>query len=562
LAHAEFRPQRGRQHGAASAVSMQPIRGTFLDMQYDGRLKYANNVSTALTCTQWADKVNEFGRVGIRFLIFQAVHDDRFGAYYNSSLHSVWKGQCSDVIGTVMKAAIGADIKIWLSCEFAHTDADGVTDPALMAGRRAIMTELVEEGYTSLSSFYGWYFSSEAYLTSTPACASCFPDVFMAYINTMAGWSHKLTPGAKRFVSPFGTRIATAAPNFVAQLQKLDVDVVAYQDEVGCVRDEWPQAMSKAAFTALHEAHSHPNTPALWANIESFTWETYTNNVQSALIPASFPRILSQLQAVSPLVDKVITFTAQAIYQPPPHSAMTNASWGPPNAVREWEAYTSTLGLTGSPAPSLSQQLVLAGVQGRVDHAAVGWHVSFAKDSAPDPTMAHGDLTDGLTGGQTPWDRRWVGFNPGKDAAVVLELPLDAPPLLSVGAHFLAVPPLWFTNGDHTKPVARNLTSWLPSKVQWAGSADGTTWQELGLISHTDWWAREVYDIRTEAYVQHLSGPFSSSNSDQKFRYLRMTATNAPPPWWADWYNERVKGAGGLSVGRLMVDELVVNFGS
>ena len=60
----------------------------------------------------------------------------------------------------------------------------------------------------------------------------------MSYINKMAGWSKALTPRAKRFVSPFGTRIARNTPAFVAQLQALDVDVVAYQDEVGCVRDD------------------------------------------------------------------------------------------------------------------------------------------------------------------------------------------------------------------------------------------------------------------------------------------------------------------------------------
>ena len=93
------------------------------------------------------------------------------------------------------------------------------------------------------------------------------------------------------------------------------------------MRDEWPVATSRAAFTALAKAHSYPNTPALWANIESFTWQAAPNNVTSALIPAAFPRILSQLDAVSSLVDNVITFTAQAIYQPPPKSEMTNVSW-------------------------------------------------------------------------------------------------------------------------------------------------------------------------------------------------------------------------------------------
>ena len=85
--------------------------------------------------------------------------------------------------------------------------------------------------------------------------------------------------------------------------------------------------------------------------------------------------------------------------------------------------------------------------------------------------MATGNLTDGLTGRQSPWDRKWVGFKPGQDAVVVLELPeTSGCELASLGASFLAVPPVWFIDGDRTKGVARNVTSWLPARVHWAAS--------------------------------------------------------------------------------------------
>merc|ERR1719174_17554 len=99
----------------------------------------------------------------------------------------------------------------------------------------------------------------------------------MRYINTMAQWSRSLTPHAKHIVSPYGTRFAEPSPAFVKQLQQLDVDVVAYQDEVGCIRDAFPVEDSRHAFHQLHIAHSHPGTPALWANVESFTWEGVPN---------------------------------------------------------------------------------------------------------------------------------------------------------------------------------------------------------------------------------------------------------------------------------------------
>ena len=132
----------------------------------------------------------------------------------------------------------------------------------------------------------------------------------------------------------------------------------------------------------------------------------------------------------------------------------------------------------------------LATIQGVVQHQGVGARVTFPdSDAAPDPRMSSGNLTDGLTGvrmmmllcttprlyyshykcsqchystgSQTPWDSRWVGFVPGKDAVVVVELPADVQwPLRSLAVSCLATPPLHFTDGDRTKAVARNITTW------------------------------------------------------------------------------------------------------
>ena len=549
-----------RPHGLIAdnprSAALKPIRGSFLDIQYDGRLKYANNVTLQLSCAAWEGKVDEWASMGLHYLIFQAVHDERFGAYYNSSLHKHWAGACPDAVGAIMRAAAGRDIKVWLSCEYTNTDADGVSDPILMQGRYAIMKELVAGGYTALPSFYGWYFSSEAYLTDTtesssgtrsPApssgCTACFPDAFMVYINTMSNWSETLTPSARKFVSPYGTMSATHSPAFIKQLQRLDVDVVAYQarfskytvasahssshtnitpciwndqDEVGCIRNELPVERSRAAFRNLAVAHSYPGTPTLWANVESFTWEGVPNFASSALIPAPFPRILSQLDAVTPYVENIITFTVEAIYQPPTNTAETVGAmndtqlfvgtgisfndtqlfvgsgssvqspppWGPPDAQREWGAYTKTLGAAGVPPPAAGseEQLERQIVHGGVHHAGIGWRVLYEGGTgAPDPAYASGNLTDGLTGAQSPWDQKWVGFKTGEDAVVVLELPEDTCQLQSLGVNFLAAPPVWFLDGDHSKPMPRNVTSWLPENVQWSLSSVSANGLSLSL---------------------------------------------------------------------------------
>ena len=132
--------------------------------------------------------------------------------------------------------------------------------------------------------------------------------------------------------------------------------------------------------------------------MESFTWETVTNFDESALIPAPFPRILAQLDAVSPFVEAVITFTAEAIYQPPPADAQCQLPWGPPSAVREWSAYSDSL-LANDVSPATA--LLRDAVHGAVNHAAIGWPVSYGS-APPDPQFNSGNLTDGLTGCVTP----------------------------------------------------------------------------------------------------------------------------------------------------------------
>lgn len=184
-------------------------------------------------------------------------------------------------------------------------------------------------------------------------------------------------------------------------------------------------------------------------------------------------------------------------------------------------------------------------------------------------------------------------------------------PPRSVAAHFLAVPPVWYTDGDHTKAVARNITSWLPEQVQWAtAETDAGPWTDFGeenlaflrcqflintiicpyrlgtnvrknnggekktkrrvlagTTSRTDWWEREVYDIRTEIYAQELHSDHSLKDAmvvgtaaARRPKFLRMTAKSAAPPWWAEWQEKVVQPAAGLREGRLVLDELIVGF--
>ncbi len=108
--------------------------------------KYANGPAHSFTCADWQTKVGEWATAGINLIIFQAVHDQRWGAYYPSKLPfaSPWNGTCLDVVGAVLTGADIVGSKVLLSCEFVHGEDDSVTDPMIMSGRLAIMSELAQ----------------------------------------------------------------------------------------------------------------------------------------------------------------------------------------------------------------------------------------------------------------------------------------------------------------------------------------------------------------------------------------------------------------------------------
>ena len=101
-------------------------------------------------------------------------------------------------------------------------------------------------------------------------------------------------------------------------------------------------------------------------------------------------------------------------------------------------------------------------------------------------------------------------------------------------------------------------------QVSWSiGPTAEGPWQRVGAASKTDWWEREVYDIRTELYWHNVTTTIVATTTEDEDvpRYVQMRATSAPPPWWEAWYNDKVKHTpGGLHVGRLMMDEIIINY--
>mgnify|MGYP002093821725 FL=1 len=137
-------------------------------------------------------------------------------------------------------------------------------------------------------------------------------------VNALAEQARRLTPNKKILISPYGMVDSDFDdPEYERRLSRLKVDVITYQDEVGCVREKFPLVRLKENWQKLRTIHDKLNI-ALWANCETFTWEDELNDRTSALIPAAYSRLLSQQAAASAAgVENIVSFMFCGIIENP-----------------------------------------------------------------------------------------------------------------------------------------------------------------------------------------------------------------------------------------------------
>ncbi len=144
-----------------------------------------------------------------------------------------------------------------------------------------------------------------------------------------------MTPGAPILIAPYGTRVAAADDAYVRQLDRMDVDIVAYQDEVGVEKSRVTE--TSAFFEGLRRAHDRAARARIWADMEVFRFEGKV--YESALLPAAFERVERQLGAVSPWVDTILIYQYQGMMSRP--GSISPA--GPPESNRLYNDYRDWL---------------------------------------------------------------------------------------------------------------------------------------------------------------------------------------------------------------------------
>ncbi len=316
---------------APVSQTTKPISGSWFEFQHHGTVQGVdwNPQCARFTCQQWDAKVKEIADTGMEYLVLMATALD-YRSFYPSQIFPSWQLGCPDPLEAVLAAADNYGVKFFIGAGFYGDwqNPNTIVDPAVTKKTLQAMEE-VAKLYGHHKSFYGWYWPDEAFINKH------YWEKYIDYANGRSQEARKLMPKARILIAPYGTRLAVTDDKYVQQLESLDVDIIAYQDEVG-VQKSAPDETPKF-FEGLRKAHDRAQRSAIWADVEIFQFENAA--YKSPALPAPFSRVIRQMEAVSPFVDKILVYQYQGMMNKPGSEAFC----GPPDSTELYTAYMNWL---------------------------------------------------------------------------------------------------------------------------------------------------------------------------------------------------------------------------
>ena len=293
------------------------ITGSWFEFQHPNPYEGAwNPVTMRFTANQWRAMITDMKNIGMEYLVLMNCAWEN-KTFYKSRHFESMDTACPDPMSVMFETADELGMKIFVAndmfdpsfercCDMQHM----FTSPEVWKRRESAMVELVER-FGHHNSFYGWYWMNELDIFPN------YSDVFIEYVNRSRKFADSLAAGKKTLIAPYGTFHLVADDGFCRQLERLDVDYIAYQDEIGVRKAnvEW----TPLYFERLRRAHDKVGRAALWADMETFEFEGRI--YKSPLHAAPVSRVIRQLEAISPFVDRVLIYEYPGIMSRPGSAA-------------------------------------------------------------------------------------------------------------------------------------------------------------------------------------------------------------------------------------------------
>lgn len=286
-------------------IPMKPISGAWFEFRHHSAAegeKY-NAALRSFTAAQWEQMIRDMHAIGMDTLVLTCSsiqYPDEQESYAPVDVFPAAPMNCEKPMDVMMNTAEALGMHVFLSAGFYGNwfDSEGNMKSREVEERAFRACRQMYDRYRDYNSFQGWYLPDET------EAGPYFSPVFLDYVARYAAFFRALDPKKAILAAPYGTNKIVPDDTFVAQLRGMDVDFIAYQDEVG-VQKSKPEETA-AYYRGLREAHDRAGKAALWADIEMFDFAGQV--YKSALIPAAMDRVRIQIASVSPYVDKILCY--------------------------------------------------------------------------------------------------------------------------------------------------------------------------------------------------------------------------------------------------------------
>ncbi|MCK5526373.1 MAG: DUF4434 domain-containing protein [Candidatus Latescibacteria bacterium] len=260
---------------------------------------------------------------------------------------------CEDPAMVIADEAARRGMKVWYALGMWGRDSEVADYHALRKPWpdqwfewNVALAEALMERYADTESFAGFYLPLE--LSGDPDQGdTAFNE---EHIELYTRWIREIRPviGSTKLLASPGILTPGDYSELSRQLERFDVDIIAYQDYAGRgqSRPEDYERIRRAgeAFELLAPVHRETGV-GLWANCETFsrvdppTWRpvSFTGEID---------RIIYQLKVCSEPVDKVITWIYQGVW----NKRTDRVNIGPPEAQKLYDDYVAyRRGVLGKP---------------------------------------------------------------------------------------------------------------------------------------------------------------------------------------------------------------------